>query len=266
MRKRTENFVAETELQFAMRETQAMIRRPGVRVVLLAIGLVLGLAGPFDTQDAMRLLPRLAYWIAVTVITFLTGSFVGELLGRHLLKRKVPRQGVVVLIGLGIGVTVFLEIMALNWALFGLSPATPGYAWPLAGNALLVSVIVAWVLDYLGTDQPEAVAEAWPPALLARLSLEKRGPLMALSVSDHYVEVRTRAGCELVLMRLSDAIGETQPEPGLQVHRSHWVALKAVKSAHREGARAILTLTDGHNIPVSRTYLTAVKDAGLLAE
>nr|WP_255552328.1 LytTR family DNA-binding domain-containing protein [Maritimibacter dapengensis] len=100
--------------------------------------------------------------------------------------------------------------------------------------------------------------------ILDRLPIEKRGPLISLSVQDHYVEVATTKGTELVLLRLSDAMAEVGDTPGLQVHRSHWIATGAVKSARRDGARAILTMADGRDIPVSRTYLPAIKEAGLL--
>ncbi|MCW1932118.1 LytTR family DNA-binding domain-containing protein [Pararhodobacter zhoushanensis] len=98
---------------------------------------------------------------------------------------------------------------------------------------------------------------------MARLPLDKRGALISLSVQDHYVEVVTLRGRELLLMRLSDAIAETGGDVGLQVHRSHWVALDQVRAARREGARGVLTLSDGREIPVSRTYAAAAKAAGL---
>ena len=88
---------------------------------------------------------------------------------------------------------------------------------------------------------------------------------MALSVEDHYVRIMTSKGADVVLLRLSDAMRETGDELGLQVHRSHWVALSAVKSTRRDGDRAILTLTTGEDIPVSRRYMPDIKEAGLLA-
>nr|WP_255553731.1 LytTR family DNA-binding domain-containing protein [Maritimibacter sp. DP1N21-5] len=103
-----------------------------------------------------------------------------------------------------------------------------------------------------------------PPRILSRVPIDKRGRLYALSVQDHYVEVITDKGSELVLLRLADAMGEVGTTPGLQVHRSHWVATGAVAAAKRDGAKAVLTLQDGRDIPVSRTYLPAVKEAGLL--
>lgn len=65
-------------------------------------------------------------------------------------------------------------------------------------------------------------------------------------------------------MRLGDAIREAAPEPGLQVHRSHWVAIAAVTAARREGDRAVLSLSHGGDIPASRSHIPALKEAGLL--
>jgi DNA-binding LytR/AlgR family response regulator len=66
----------------------------------------------------------------------------------------------------------------------------------------------------------ESTSDASPP-ILNRVPVQRRGRLIALSVSDHYVEVLTDGGRSLVLMRLSDAIAETGPVKGLQIHRSH---------------------------------------------
>ena len=74
----------------------------------------------------------------------------------------------------------------------------------------------------------------------------------------------TSAGSALLLMRLSDAIAEAGDTKGLQIHRSHWVALDAVRAVRRDGQRAVLTLTDGRDLPVSRANLDKVKAAGLL--
>ena len=65
-------------------------------------------------------------------------------------------------------------------------------------------------------------------------------------------------------MRLSDAIRESAPEPGLQVHRSHWVARAQVRAARRIGDRAVLTMTTGDDIPASRAHIPALKEAGHL--
>ena len=64
--------------------------------------------------------------------------------------------------------------------------------------------------------------------------------------------------------RQRDAIAETAPVEGLQVHRSHWVALAEVRKSRRQQSRGFLTMSDGREIPVSRTCLYAAMQAGLL--
>ena len=68
----------------------------------------------------------------------------------------------------------------------------------------------------------------------------------------------------MLSLRLSDAIRGVSVTEGLQAHRSHWVALAMVRSAQREGDRAILTMSHRAEIPLSRAHLAEAKAAGLL--
>ena len=70
--------------------------------------------------------------------------------------------------------------------------------------------------------------------------------------------VKTSRGRELVLLRFSDAMQQAGTS-GLQVHRSHWVADEFVTSVNRDNGKLTLTLGDGTEIPVSRTYATVVR-------
>jgi DNA-binding LytR/AlgR family response regulator len=103
-----------------------------------------------------------------------------------------------------------------------------------------------------------------PPAILERVPLPQRGKLIALIVEDHYVDIVTDKGKTLVLMRLADAIREAAPVLGLQVHRSHWVALDAVLRTQRSEGKIVIELANGMKLPVSRGYLPAAKEAGLV--
>ncbi|SDW20623.1 LytTr DNA-binding domain-containing protein [Albimonas donghaensis] len=100
------------------------------------------------------------------------------------------------------------------------------------------------------------------PPLLRRLPADKRGALLRLTMNDHYVSVATDGGEEMLLMRLGDAMDEAWPEEGLRVHRSHWVARRAVREVRRDGDRAALTLVNGEEIPVSRARLRDLREAG----
>ena len=48
----------------------------------------------------------------------------------------------------------------------------------------------------------------------------------------------------------------------MQVHRSWWVARGAIEDARRGDGRATLTLKDGSEVPVSRTYAKALREKG----
>ena len=84
-----------------------------------------------------------------------------------------------------------------------------------------------------------------------------------MTMQDHYVDIRTDRGGTLVLMRFVDAIAETNGVEGLQVHRSHWVALGRIAQTVRLGGRPMLKMEDGTMLPVSRSYFDAVRAAGL---
>ena len=65
------------------------------------------------------------------------------------------------------------------------------------------------------------------PPILERLPADRRGALLHLQMRDHYVEIHTDRGSELVLMRFGDALMELGGTEGMQVHRSHWIARTA---------------------------------------
>ncbi len=244
-------------MQLTMREWRRDLARKELWIGVGAVGLVLGIAGPFGTDAEMRLVPRLAYWLALAALTWATGSLIVPLamprlswMGRWM---APPCAGALA------GVVIAAEVLALNWLLFGISPWEPETAGTIIAIAMVISV-AGYVIE-TGGGTP---AKPEPPRLLQRLPLDRRGRLISMSVADHYVEVTTSAGTALLLMRLSDAIAETGDTEGLQIHRSHWVALDAVRAARRDGQGAVLTLTDGRELPVSRANLAKVKAAGLL--
>lgn len=99
---------------------------------------------------------------------------------------------------------------------------------------------------------------------LSRLPVKYRtAELWALCSEDHYLRVYTSLGEELILMRLSDAVKELD-HSGLQVHRSWWVAEKAVRDSSKDKGKLRLHLPDETEVPVSRSYQAEVQAAGLV--
>ncbi len=269
MRELKENRVTDTPLHLAKRELQRLLTSPKVWIGVLAVGLIAGLSGPFGTIDHLSPLPRLIYWILLSASAFFVGSGVGTFV-HSALRPRLPDLVTTLAAGLCVGIVLTAILAAINRVIFGISPLDPEHLLGTFANVGVISLIVtvAFVafdrLDETPDDTPETPRPA--DALLRRLPLEKRGPLLSLSATDHYVEVTTPNGSDLVLMRLSDAIELATGVDGLQVHRSHWVARAAVAGTRRDNGRLMLRLTDGRDIPVSRTYVSAVKDAGLTSE
>ncbi len=238
--------------------------------VLFGLSLVVGLIGPFGTFDYMSVLPRLAYWTAVVLATALAGTFVATLV-EAVLKPRLPLWLAAAIGGAAAGPVVAFMVALINFGTFGFDVAPIDLA-SLVVYCTLISIAVTVMGASLSPQQKPAadgaasqgVAERMP-ALLERLPRPQRGRLLHIAVSDHYVDVTTDRGTAMVLMRLSDAIRETEPVAGMQVHRSHWVALDAVQRGTRQGGKPVLELINGTTVPVSRTFLPAVRQAGLLS-
>lgn len=106
----------------------------------------------------------------------------------------------------------------------------------------------------------EATPLTRPRSVFDRLPRQLGTDLIYLKVEDHYVKAYTPAGSGLVLMRFADAVAELSAH-GLQVHRSYWVAKPYMKRVMPKDGRTVVRLTTGQDIPVSRTYLHAVRAA-----
>ncbi len=258
----------DTPLQLAKREVQQNFTNKTNWIGLLAIGVVLGLSGPFETSEVLQTVPRVIYWTALCSLFYFLGSFVATFVNGILSRGGLTEWPATIGAGLTAGLTIFAALMLINITIFDLRAEAIGNILGLGVNVVLISTIITCAIVYLKRHLAGAPAETTavpqPAAILRRLQLENRGPLISLSVSDHYVQVTTTKGQELLLLRLSDAMDEVGDTPGLQVHRSHWVALDQIAAARRDGAKAIITMNDGRDIPASRTYVPALKEAGIL--
>lgn len=256
--------MTDSSMHYALREMRSMFGSRLVQMILIAVAVLLGISGPFGTLEAMPFGPRLAYWCVTVPLTYALGVFVSAFVAQST-RNKVPLWPARVMISGATGLTVGVSVALLNWLALGQSPFEMGYIGPLMVSVIATAMVVAFVLILLSDDRfrPSDVQIA-PPALMDRLEFDKRGALISLSVQDHYVEVMTNKGASLILMRLSDAIRETAPVDGLQVHRSHWVALNQITATRRDGDKAILTLSNGREIPASRSNIKALKERGVL--
>jgi DNA-binding LytR/AlgR family response regulator len=139
------------------------------------------------------------------------------------------------------------------------------------GDTLLIAMpaVTAYTLLRLrlAASPPTRAEPATPPrrvAFLDRLPSRLGRELLCLEMEDHYVRAHTEAGSDLILMRMRDAVAELDGLPGLQVHRSWWVAEAAVAGHKRNGRQLSVSLKNGLEAPVARSAEPAVKAAGWL--
>ena len=253
----------DNQTHLALRQWRAQFSSLPTLVILGSVAALLAVLGPFDTGQMLTLAPRFAYWLVMAASTYSVGFVVNTSLWPRVAP-KLPRPVALGLVGLATGIAITPVIALLNLISFGFWPSLS--EWPaLLAQFLTIALIITIIFQTLSghlaaadTSRPRA------PDVLARLPLDKRGALVAMSSEDHYTRIRTTRGEELVLIRLADAIREAEPVKGLQVHRSHWVALDHIAAARRDGDRAILRLSIGSDIPVSRANVARLREAGLL--
>jgi hypothetical protein len=229
-------------------------------VITLAAGLFLAMAGAFGTNDA-PILWRLGYWISLMLV----GWAWSVLVTRYLFRAKWLGEA----LWLRIAAASVVAAIPITGAVVIVGRLTFGSHYrtgpPPILFAYVLVVCVVLMLINVAVDRGATVTAATdqPPKFLERLPLKLRGgEIWAVEAEDHYLRLHTSKGQDLILMRLSDAIAELEGIEGAQVHRSWWVARDAITAAQRGDGRATLTLTDGSEVPVSRTHARLLREKG----
>lgn len=249
-------------------------------VITLGVGALIGLLAPFGMNE-------LPLWLSVTVWMFncAVGFFVYFPI-LHFANRRlqvvVAQHWVRIAIGAVVASVVMSFIVPFTLVVYSANGAS---LFDQFANFFPKTLLVGGILTFVGffreklDNQQERLvesekvlsneksrreqAEVKPVEAFMRLiPTEKRGRLLCLEMADHYVNVYTDKGNHMVLMRFKDALLALQDYKGMQTHRSWWVACDAIQKVGKEQRKRFLVLTNGINVPVSKTYLETVKAAG----
>lgn len=265
MRKWKACYVNGWLLHSALRELRASLTSPLTLTGMAGASLVLAMSGPFETLTQFDLPGRLLYWMAIVVLSYQASHTVARLALDALADRAHNVVQRIALATLTSSVPAWIVVYGITRIAMGGEPVPPLRLWFYCMVVSGVMATMMMVMRQQGKPLPATVVPSpEPPAILERLPHPLRGRLLHLSVSDHYVDVVTDKGHDLVLMRLSDAMRETGSVPGLQIHRAHWVALDAVRQVVRADGKVSVELHNGSRLPVSRSFMPAAKAAGLL--
>jgi DNA-binding LytR/AlgR family response regulator len=254
-------------LQSALRELQVFLRSPRFWATFGAVVLIFWVTGPYGTSERLAAVPRLGFWLVLHAVAWSIAVTTLVLVNTLLLRRVPSLAGRMALGTLVAGVPVGLATKAISLATFGGAVTMSTLAESIASGLLLSALFCGLTYMTMGSKTLETTASTPTPttegrlevALLRRLKPENRGLILHMTVADHYTEVTTNRGRELILLRFSDALEELGDTPGLQVHRSHFVADSHVDKLLRTEGRLAVLLKDGQEIPVSRSRTDAVR-------
>lgn len=232
--------------------------------VAAAAGVFLAVSGAF-TGAEVPLSTRFIYWVPVMMLGGVIGRATATLVAR--IPRATANEwlfGAVLAVVFAVPATFAIWLYTSAFFHMRLTPGTLPY---FAGPVLLISAAMTAIM--MMVSRPGRVTHALPASAPAPVRFMERLPpklkgamIYAVSAEDHYLRLHTSKGSDLILMRLSDAVGELEGLEGAQTHRSWWVARDAVQSARRDGDKVMLTIKGGSEAPVSRPNVRALREAG----
>ena len=242
-----------------------VVSAPAAVVTWVVLSILTTLAGPFGSYEVFPIALRAIYWPVLLGLGVLIGSAVRVLVEERMSSRRVWPASFVIS---AINVVLFTPpLYAITHWLGGPGDRIPNLAefgFFVFCSSLGVGAVRIVMADAQAEPSPSPppppTLENALPRLIARLPDQQQAPLVRLSVRDHYVVIHTARGTDTLLMRFADAMAETKPVEGLQVHRSHWVAVSEVAEAVRRGGRTLLVMKDGSEVPVSRGFQAAVAE------
>ncbi|UYV36547.1 LytTR family transcriptional regulator [Rhodobacteraceae bacterium D3-12] len=236
--------------------------RPALHLPEQAAGFAITVAfltvlGPFGTSDLPALM-RAAYWSLSIGLGW--ALILGLIVGLRRMPYFATRPPILrPLTAIGLA---FLPIVAIAIQVDRLfhpdDTGVPLLLMLLNVGALFVlicGVLLARIRPRLEPPAPLPARNAF----LDRLPPTLGTALISLTSQDHYVEVTTAKGRELIHMRLADALEELADYPGRQIHRSHWISAHAFTGTSRDNGRLVAHLLDGRTLPVSRSFAADVR-------
>ncbi|NGM49084.1 LytTR family transcriptional regulator [Caulobacter sp. 602-2] len=231
--------------------------------VATAVGVFLGVVGPFGSYFNGSVLVRAFYWTGC----FWAGIVIFGLSIRLAIagaeRLKVPAWvmvGGAILVGCGLQTAIVAPLATSLWPfLKRLSPLD----W--YGQCLAISAPIAagftWLRARLQAARvvPVIAGPAAEPSLVS-------SSVLYLKMEDHYVRVCTQTGSRLEAGPLARVLAGLSGLDGLQVHRSWWVARRAVVGVERDGRNLRLRLVDGEAAPIARASVARLRAAGWLTD
>ncbi|MEL7213238.1 MAG: LytTR family DNA-binding domain-containing protein [Pseudomonadota bacterium] len=221
--------------------------------------MILTLIGPFGTYKAAPHPHLLLYWGGVVFWAAFTSIFLSSLIRVSMRSPSV----------LATSLSTVLFTITFTPFLIWFTDAVLGDGSGVRLSTVQLGLYVLIITSAIGgliyqiekTLKPE---EPEGPRLWRRLPTALQTDIIRLSSDGHYVSVHTVAGIHRLRLRFADATAEMDNVEGGCVHRSHWIARAHVREVINRNNRPLLVMSDGAEVPVSRTYRGGAERMGLL--
>lgn len=231
--------------------------------IVIGLGLLFSWLGVYDTGQ-VPFYKRFVFWTATMAVGAGSSVFIAPYMWSDRFEAW-PAPFKIAIVAFAVSFPVTIVLFLFNGGPYSLNHTLIQFVYVLI-ISLIVStgMYVAHVFEEAKAVTDEASRDPLA-AFMERLPVKFRtADLHAISSEDHYLRVHTSLGEEMILMRLADAVRELVGADGLQVHRSWWVAKQGVQDEKRVDGRSLLVLPSGTEVPVSRSYRSKAKEAGLI--
>ncbi len=278
-------FVTGRQIDLAPREVWRVLFHPSTTVLVLAVVAGMAAAHPYPVIRALPVHLATLFWAHVLFLFYL--SFLA-------LVRLARRTRVQFVVSVALLLVSTLLTLTSGWFLERAtgSAATRDeiVSYTLFHWSLLVLaefLIVTFALDRI-LREAGAAAPAFAPAAPRTLdpppaprpaagnppaALQPAAPMLhlqgvaiptaeilSIAAEEHYLRVVTAERSRLLRGRMADVEAQIPSGLGMRVHRSHWIAARAVKGLRRTETGLVLDLTCGRSVPVARARQAAVRD------
>ena len=264
------------EVQHKAGSNGSAARLAGAVVAATAVGVFLGIVGPFGSYLNCSVLTRIAYWV---ISMWLGVAVYGSALAvtRPLAART----------GIPLWIAAAFLVMAASLPQALATSALALYFWPDLARLSLSQL--DWFMQVLLLAGPVTLGYAFWTGLLSPPWAPRRAPdhatgsepdegsglfallpprlgrdIICMAMEDHYVRVHTALGSDLLLMPMARAVEDVAAIEGFRVHRSWWVARSAVLRVNGSARTMRLRLVNGMDVPVARRTVAMLRGLGWL--
>lgn len=234
----------------------------------VGIGLLLGLMGPFGSFFNDNPPLRIAYWVGTTCSGMVFFGIMTRLAAAGALRFGVPDWAIVppvILLGSAIQGLPLRAVAIAIWP--QIQHAVPPLEWYGQCVAITTPIVLAY---YFLRVRAHTRALTHTPAREGLVPVAAPAPdpgaVLYLKMEDHYARIRTEHGSRLEMGPLGRVTSGLSGIEGLQVHRSWWVARRAITGVEKDGRNLRLKLVDGETAPVSRASVAKLRAAGWLVD